>query len=289
MKPRIGYLGLGLMGGAMTRHLMTKGYEVTGFDPVADKREMAAKHGVTIVAHARDVVPRADFLLLNLPTTEAVLDAVFGPEGIAGSLTANQVLIDFSTIKVDVARDAAQRLMDATGCGWVDAPVSGGPPAAGSGTLTVMAGGRDHDLERIKPLMADVAARFTPMGPPGAGLVAKMINQLIVGCTHAVLAEAAVLAESAGIDAALIPECLAGGHADGSLLQRLYPRMVERNFAPQGYLRQLLKDLEMVNAFVASSHCSAPMTAEALSLYRLAARLGFSELDTSAVVKIYER
>ena len=152
-----------------------------------------------------------------------------------------------------------------------------------------MAGGRASDLERIKPLMADVAARFTPMGPPGAGLVAKMINQMIVGCTHAVLAEAAVLAENAGIDAALIPACLAGGHADGSLLQRLYPRMVGRNFEPQGYLRQLLKDLEMVNAFVGASHCSAPMTAEALTLYRLAAQLGYAELDTSAVVKIFER
>ncbi len=289
MKPRIGYLGLGLMGGAMTRHLVSKGYEVTGFDPVAEKRDAANKNGVRVVMHARDVVPEADFILLNLPTTEAVLDAVFGTEGIAASLSARQILIDFSTIKVDAARAAAERLLAEAGCGWIDAPVSGGPPAAGSGTLTVMAGGREGDLERVRTLMADIAARFTPMGPSGAGLVAKMINQLIVGCTHAVLAEAAVLADSAGIDAALIPECLAGGHADGSLLQRLYPRMVAGEFAPQGYLRQLLKDLEMVHAFAGSSQCSAPMTAEALSLYRLAARLGFSELDTSAVVKIYER
>jgi 3-hydroxyisobutyrate dehydrogenase-like beta-hydroxyacid dehydrogenase len=289
MKPRIGYLGLGLMGGAMTRHLVSKGYEVTGFDPVAEKRVAAHKNGVRVVMHARDVVPEADFILLNLPTTEAVLDAVFGTEGIAASLSARQILIDFSTIKVDAARAAAERLLAEAGCGWIDAPVSGGPPAAGSGTLTVMAGGREGDLERVRTLMADIAARFTPMGPSGAGLVAKMINQLIVGCTHAVLAEAAVLADSAGIDAALIPECLAGGHADGSLLQRLYPRMVAGEFAPQGYLRQLLKDLEMVHAFAGSSQCSAPMTAEALSLYRLAARLGFSELDTSAVVKIYER
>lgn len=289
MKPAIGYLGLGLMGGAMTRHLVAQGYSVTGFDPVAEKRASARSHGVRVVNHARDVVAGADLILLNLPTTEAVIDAVFGADGLAGVLQPPQLIIDFSTIKVDAARTAAERLLAETGCGWVDAPVSGGPPAAGTGSLTVMAGGRDSDLERIKPLMADVAARFTPMGPAGAGLVAKMINQMIVGCTHAVLAEAAVLAENAGIDAALIPACLAGGHADGSLLQRLYPRMVGRNFEPQGYLRQLLKDLEMVNAFVGASHCSAPMTAEALTLYRLAAQLGYAELDTSAVVKIFER
>lgn len=289
MKPAIGYLGLGLMGGAMTRHLVAQGYSVTGFDPVAEKRASAQSCGVRVVNHARDVAAGADLILLNLPTTEAVIDAVFGRDGLAGVLQPPQLIIDFSTIKVDAARAAAERLLAETGCGWVDAPVSGGPPAAGTGSLTVMAGGRESDLERIKPLMSDIAARFTPMGPAGAGLVAKMINQMIVGCTHAVLAEAAVLAESAGIDAALIPTCLAGGHADGSLLQRLYPRMVERNFEPQGYLRQLLKDLEMVNAFVGASHCSAPMTAEALTLYRLAAQLGYAELDTSAVVKIFER
>lgn len=289
MKPRLGYLGLGLMGGAMTRHLVSKGYSIIGYDPVADKCAAAKAHGVNIAVDPRDVAQNTDFILLNLPTTEAVVAALFGEQGLASRLTPPQLIVDFSTIKVDVARELAARLLVERNCGWVDAPVSGGPPAASTGTLTVMAGGRDEDIERVIPLMADIAGRFTPMGPAGSGLVAKMLNQMIVGCTHAVLAEAAILAESAGIDARLIPECLAGGHADGSLLQRLYPRMVERQFAPQGYLRQLLKDLEMVNAFVGSSGSSAPMTAEALSLYRMAARLGFSELDTSAVIKVFER
>ena len=127
------------------------------------------------------------------------------------------------------------------------------------------------------------------MGPAGAGLVAKMINQLIVGCTHAVMAEALLMAEAAGIDAARIPECLAGGHADGTLLQRLYPRMAARDFAPQGYARQLLKDLEMVNEFAGGLKAPAPMTGEALSLYRMLIHLGYAELDTSAVFKLYER
>ena len=118
------------------------------------------------------------------------------------------------------------------------------------------------------------------MGPAGSGLVAKMINQLIVGCTHAVMAEALLLAEAAGIDAARIPECLAGGHADGTLLQRLYPRMVTRDFAPQGYARQLLKDLEMVNEYAGGLKAPVPMTGEALSLYRMLIHLGHAELDT---------
>jgi 3-hydroxyisobutyrate dehydrogenase-like beta-hydroxyacid dehydrogenase len=116
-----------------------------------------------------------------------------------------------------------------------------------------------------------------------------MINQLIVGCGHAVMAEALLLAECAGIDAARIPECLAGGHADGTLLQRLYPRMVARDFRPQGYARQLLKDLEMVNEFAGALKAPVPMTGEALSLYRMLIHLGHAELDTSAVLKLYER
>jgi 3-hydroxyisobutyrate dehydrogenase-like beta-hydroxyacid dehydrogenase len=115
-----------------------------------------------------------------------------------------------------------------------------------------------------------------------------MINQLIVGCTHAVLAEAAVMAESAGIDAARLPECLAGGHADGTLLQKLYPRMVARDFAPQGYARQLLKDLELVSALSGQLKAPSPMAGQALSLYRMLIRQGHAELDTSAVFKLYE-
>ena len=116
-----------------------------------------------------------------------------------------------------------------------------------------------------------------------------MINQLIVGCTHAVMAEALLVAEAAGIDAARIPECLAGGHADGTLLQRLYPRMVQRDFAPQGYARQLLKDLEMVNEYAGGLKAPVPMTGEALSLYRMLIHQGYAELDTSAVFMLYER
>src|SRR4051812_46327846 len=123
----------------------------------------------------------------------------------------------------------------------------GGPPASAAGTLTVMAGGEEADLARLAPLMRDIAARCTRMGPLGAGLAAKMINQLIVGVGHAMLGEALGLCEKAGIDAARIPECLAGGYADSNVLKAYWPRMVERDFAPRGYVRQLLKDLEMVS------------------------------------------
>jgi 3-hydroxyisobutyrate dehydrogenase-like beta-hydroxyacid dehydrogenase len=286
---KLGYVGVGLMGLPMVRRLVPLGYAVRAYDIVGKQVDAAREAGATAAASPADAAKDVDLVLLNLPTTDAVEEAMFGAGGVADAVRPPQLVVDFSTVKVDKGRAFAARLREATGCGWIDAPVSGGPPASATGTLTGMMGGDAADVARVAPLMKDVASRCTHMGPVGAGLAAKMINQLIVGCTHAVMAEALLVAESAGIDAARIPECLAGGHADGTLLQRLYPRMAARDFAPQGYARQLLKDLEMVNEYAGGLKAPVPMTAEALSLYRLLIHLGHAELDTSAVFKIYER
>ena len=288
-KPRLGYVGVGLMGRPMTQRLLGLGYEVRAFDIVPAQIDAVCAAGAAAARSPADAATGVDLVVLNLPTTEAVEQAVFGEGGVASVVRPPQLVIDFSTIKVDKCGAFAAKLRERTGAGWIDAPVSGGPPAAGSGALTIMAGGDPGEIERARPFFADVAGRFTHMGPAGSGMVAKMLNQLIVGCGHAVMAEAVVLAEAAGIDAARLPECLAGGYADSSLLQRLYPRMVERDFAPQGYVRQLLKDLEMVNEFAGGLKAPVPMMGEALSLYRMLAHLGYSELDTAAVMKLYER
>jgi 3-hydroxyisobutyrate dehydrogenase len=288
-KMKLGYVGVGLMGLPMAKRLLSLGYAVRAYDIAPVQLAAAGAAGAAAASSAADAVQGADLVLINLPTPEAVEAAVFGENGAALALRPPQLLIDFSTIKVYQCKAFAQRLREKTGAGWIDAPVSGGPPASGSGTLTVMAGGEAGEIERARPLFADVAGRFTHMGPSGAGMAAKMLNQLIVGAGHAVMAEAVVLAEAAGIGAARLPECLAGGLADGALLQKLYPRMVQRDFAPQGYVRQLLKDLEMVNEFAGALKAPTPMMGEALSLYRMLAHLGHTELDTSAVLKLYER
>jgi 3-hydroxyisobutyrate dehydrogenase len=274
----LGYVGVGLMGGPMTKRLASVGWPVRGYDIVAERSS---------VGSVAEAAKGADVVALNLPTNEAVEEAVFGKKGLVQVLKAPQLVVDFSTIPVDACRAHAVRLREATGCRWVDAPVSGGPPAAAAGTLTVMAGGEAQDLERLAPLMRDIAQCCTHMGPVGAGLAAKMINQLIVGVGHAMLGEAVGLCERAGIDAARMPECLAGGYADSNVLKAYWPRMVERDFAPRGYVRQLLKDLEMVRAWAGGLDSRTPMLDSALAAYRELKKQGHSELDTSAVVKLY--
>jgi 3-hydroxyisobutyrate dehydrogenase len=275
MKFSIGYVGVGLMGGPMVKRLTSLGWKVQGYDIVPER---------SMVGSVAQAVQGADVVLLNLPTNEAVEDAV---SRLIPALRAPQLLVDFSTIPVDACRAHAARVFAATGCRWVDAPVSGGPPAVEAGTLTVMAGGEAEDLERLAPLMKDIAGRCTRMGPVGAGLAAKMINQLIVGVGQAMLGEAVALCEKAGIDAARIPECLGGGYADSNVMKAYWPRMVQRDFAPRGYVRQLLKDLEMVSAWAKGLDSRTPALESALAAYKELKKQGHSELDTAAVVKLY--
>ncbi len=275
----LGYVGVGLMGGPMSQRLAGLGWLVKTYDIIPERSRSKSP-----AEAARGV----DVVLLNLPTNDAVKDAVFGPSGVARAVTARQLVVDFSTIPVDECRSHAARLERETGCRWVDAPVSGGPPAAAAGSLTIMAGGDQADLERLQPLMQNIGARCTHMGAVGAGLAAKMINQLIVGVGQATLGEAVALCGKAGIDAARIPECLAGGYADSNVMKAYWPRIVQKDFAPRGYLRQLLKDLEMVNDWAGHLKAPAPMLMQALAVYRLAASQGYSELDSSAAARLYD-
>jgi 3-hydroxyisobutyrate dehydrogenase len=275
MKFSIGYVGAGLMGGPMVKRLTSLGWKVRAYDIVPAR---------SMLASAAEAAQGADVVLLNLPTNDAVEDVV---SKLIPALRAGQLVVDFSTIPVDACRAHAARVLKATGCRWVDAPVSGGPPAVEAGTLTVMAGGQEEDLQKLAPLMRDIAGRCTHMGRVGAGLAAKMINQLIVGVGTAMLGEAEALCEKAGIDAARIPECLGGGYADSNVLKAYWPRMVQRDFAPRGYVRQLLKDLEMVSAWATKLQSRTPVLESALEAYRELKKKGHSELDTAAVVKLY--
>jgi 3-hydroxyisobutyrate dehydrogenase len=275
MKFPIGYVGVGLMGGPMVKRLTSLNWAVRGYDIVPERSTLGS---------AAEAAQGADVVLLNLPTNDAVEDAV---AKLIPVLRKPQLVVDFSTIPVEACRAHAARLFEATGCRWVDAPVSGGPPAVEAGTLTVMAGGEAEDLARLAPLMKDIAGRCTHMGPVGSGLAAKMINQLVVGVGMAMLGEAIGLCEKAGIDAARIPECLGGGYADSNVMKGYWPRMVERDFAPRGYVRQLLKDLEMVDAWAKGLGGRTPALQAALDAYRELKKKGYSELDTAAIAKLY--
>jgi 3-hydroxyisobutyrate dehydrogenase len=246
--------------------------------------------GAVAAASPAAVTAASDVVIMCVLHTQAVESCVFGAGGIAETASAEKILIDHSTADPAATREMAARLRRQSGMGWVDAPVSGGPLASRDGTLTVMAGGTAEDVAAIAPVMADLAANFTHMGPSGAGQTTKMINQAIVGSTYVVMAEALVMAEAAGIDAARLPACLAGGHADGTLLRVLYPQMQARAFdPPRAYARQLLKDLKAVKEFSRGLQLELPMVELAEQRYADYVDAGNAMQDPASIVNMYRR
>src|SRR5262245_48540132 len=283
----IGFVGLGLMGEGFTRRLIEKAHAVAGFDIDPEKMRAAAGWGVQPASSAAGVAGPSDIVLISVINTAAVEDVILGARGIASADIAGKVIVDHSTTELDATRRIAAVLAE-KGAHFVDAPVSGGPGAAKAGTLAIMAGGSDAAITKITPLMRDLGL-MTHMGGTGTGQATKLVNQTLVLTNYCVLAEALRLAQAYGVDARKIPQALSVGHAGSNLLNALFPRMIEEDFTPLGFARQVLKDLEMLQGAARETHLAMPMASQALTLYRRLVAAGKSELDASAVVTLYPR
>lgn len=286
---RIGQVGLGYMGSALAKRLQDLGKTAIGHDIDAEKMAAAAEAGVTCLDSAAAVTREVDVIVVCVTSTDCVEQAVFGPGGVAEAGAAGKVLVDISTTVAEATRDMAARLQEQTGMDWIDAPVSGGPPAAGSGALTVMAGGDAAVFDSLSPLWDDLTAKATLMGPVGAGQVTKMINQVLCLTLYPILAEALKLGENAGVEVARIPEALGAGYAGSNLLQAMFPRMVGRQYTPPAaFARQLLKDLDMIYDLAKATKTPTPMTDQARTLYRLMIARGHGEEDPISLLKFYD-
>jgi 3-hydroxyisobutyrate dehydrogenase len=287
---RLGFIGIGLMGEAMTLRLLERGWPVSVWNLTEDRYARVVPAGAVRAETPAAVAAASEILLMCVLDAAAVRNCVFGEHGLASAPRSSKLVIDLSTVNPDVARDVATALAAANGMRWIDAPVSGGPSAAREGTLTVMAGGAPADIAEIAPVMADLAANFTHVGPVGAGQTAKILNQAIVGTGYVLMAEALALAEAAGIDAAKLPQCLAGGHADSNLLRKIYPQMAARDFdPPRAYARQLLKDMKNVTAFARAAGCELPVIEQAVDRYERYVREGNEMADAASIARLYDR
>ncbi|MFC3127374.1 NAD(P)-dependent oxidoreductase [Pseudoroseomonas globiformis] len=286
--PRLGFVGIGLMGEAMVRRLLQQGFAVTVWNREPERLDTVLPHGAVAAETPAALAAGCDILLACVLHTDAVQEVVFGPDGLAAGAAPGTLLIDHSTADPARTREMAARLRGERNGAWVDAPVSGGPEAALDGSLTIMAGGAEADVARALPVMQALGAQVTRMGEVGAGQVAKVLNQAIVGAGYVVMAEALALAEAAGLDAAALPACLAGGHADSNLLRRIYPRMQARAFEPPtGYARQLLKDLDAVEAFAGAHGLRLAMVEAAARQFRTHVAAGNALRDGVTISQLY--
>ncbi len=273
---KIALLGTGLMGAPMARRLCGAGFDVTVWNRTRAKAEALAADGVTVADTAAAAVREAHLAITMLEHGDAVQDLLFA-QGVADALPRGALLIDMSSIKPAQAREHAAALAT-RGVGHVDAPVSGGTLGAQAGTLTIMAGGDAADFARAQPVFAPMG-RSTHVGPHGAGQLAKLANQMIVGITIGAVAEALLLAERGGADPAKVREALKGGFADSRILEVHGQRMVERDFAKRAAVTVQLKDLRNALATGAETGFEAPITQLFEQLYASTAEHGWPDVD----------
>lgn len=286
--PRIAFAGIGLMGLPMTRRLLAAGFPLTVWNRTPDKCTPLLELGARRAETPAELCAEADILMLCLADTAVVREVVFGPGGVVEGARAGQVLVDFSSLEPAATREMAAELERRTGVHWIDAPVSGGTPGAEAGTLAIMAGGREEDVERVRPVLAHLGQRLTRMGEVGAGQVTKVCNQMIVACNALVIAEVVALAEKAGVDASLLAPALGGGFADSRPLQILAPQMAESCFEPvKWHVRTLLKDLDTATRLSREEGSATPMSGLAAQLMRLHGSQGNLERDPATLIELY--
>ena len=285
--PALAFAGIGLMGLPMARRLLAAGYPLTLWNRSPDKCAPLLELGAHRVENPAELCRDASVVMLCLANTEVVREVVFGPGGIVEGARPGQLLVDFSSLEPAATREMAAELEARTGMRWVDAPVSGGTPGAEAGTLAIMAGGREEDVERVRPVLAQLGQRLTRMGEVGAGQVTKVCNQMIVACNALVIAEVVALAECSGVDASLIAPALAGGFADSKPLQILAPQMAASQFEPiKWHVRTLLKDLDTAVKLSREQGSATPMSGLAAQLMRLHGSQGNLERDPATLVEL---
>ncbi len=276
----IAVLGIGRMGLPMARRLCQAGYAVHVWNRTRAKAEALASDGATMHGNAADAARQADITLSLLENGPAVAQVLFGA-GVFDALRPGSLFIDMASIQPAEAREHAKRL-DERGVAVLDAPVSGGTVGAEAGTLAIMVGGAASDFERAQPVFAALG-RATHVGPHGAGQLAKLANQMVVGITIGAVAEALLFAAKGGADMAKVRKAIMGGFADSRVLQLHGQRMVERDFAPRARMGVQLKDLD--NALATAEHIGfkAPVTALLGTLYREGIENGLEGLDHSGL------
>ena len=263
----IGFIGLGTMGLPMSLNLLKAGHNLEVWGRTPEKLEDAINAGGKLLDTPRTMAESCSIIFLCVFDTEAVNDVVFGKDGIAQGATDGLMIVDHSSIHPDKTREMANKLKSQTGACWVDCPVSGGRYGARDGTLVMMAGGEKKDIDRLRPIVASTSQRLTHMGPIGCGQATKLVNQAIIGAEIAVLAEMFGFANRYGVNVKEIPDALAGGWADSTVLQDHARRMIKAEYwdtAPGN----TVKDLNTVCEMGRTSGSPMPIAALTTELYR---------------------
>ncbi len=283
----IGFIGLGIMGRPMAEHLQAAGHRlfVSGASKAA--RDLGAA-GATACKSFKEIAEKSQVVILMVPDTPQVESVLFGKDGVAEGLSKGKTVVDMSSISPVATKEFAAKI-NALGCDYLDAPVSGGEVGAKAASLTIMVGGPQKAFDAVKPLFEKMGKNITLIGGNGDGQTTKVANQIIVALTIEAVGEALLFASKAGADPALVRQALMGGFASSRILEVHGERMIQRNFKPGFRIELHQKDLNLALESARSLAVALPNTAAAQQLFTACVANGGGAWDHSGLVRALEQ
>jgi 2-hydroxy-3-oxopropionate reductase len=286
-KLKLGFVGLGIMGAPMAGQLVKAGHEVFIHTRSKVPQELASSSAIQCSSPS-EVAEKADIIFTMVPDTPDVEKVLFGEKGVASGLSKGKVVVDMSSISPIATKEYAKKI-NALGCDYLDAPVSGGEVGAKNATLSIMVGGDEGVFNKVKPVLDLMGKNINLVGGNGDGQTAKVANQIIVALNIEAVAEALLFAAKAGADPAKVRQALMGGFASSKILEVHGERMVKRTFDPGFRIELHQKDLNLALNSARALGVSLPNTATAQELFNSCSAHGGKAWDHSAMVKALEK
>ena len=284
---KVGYIGLGLMGKSIARNILKAGFPLVVHNRSRGAVDELAAEGATPAFSPAEVARQVDVVFTNLPDSPDVEQVVLGKDGIIEGAHEGLILVDNSTIKPATARMIAEKLAE-KGVQSLDAPVSGGDIGARNGTLTIMVGGPEAALEKVRPVLEAMGKTITHIGEAGTGQIAKAANQIMVAAQMVAMGELLIFAQKAGADPRKVVEAIKGGAAQCWTLDVKPPRLFAGNRQPGFKARMQAKDLNIVMDSAREFGAPLPSAGIHTQLFNAMVEQGWGDLDNSAVVGMFE-
>jgi 3-hydroxyisobutyrate dehydrogenase len=287
-KLRVGFIGLGIMGKPMAKHILEAGYPLCVYNRTAQKAKELVDAGATLCATPKEVAAQSDIIITIVSDTPDVEAVLFGEDGAAKGAKAGAIVVDMSTISPQQTRVFAARLKE-KGIEMLDCPVSGGDTGAIAGTLTIMCGGDAAAFEKAKPVLETMGKKVTLMGANGAGQATKLCNQICLAGALLGVSESMLMATKEGLDCNKVIEVLSGGAANSYQLTVQGPKMVAHDYRP-GFLVDLFqKDLRLCAQAAQANHLTLPGMTTVASLYNAVQGMdGSDRMGSQALVLALE-
>jgi 2-hydroxy-3-oxopropionate reductase len=287
MQPKIGFIGLGIMGKPMAKNLLKAGFSLVVHNRSRAKVDELVREGATAASSPKEAAAQVDVIITMLPNSPDVELVALGEDGIKYGAKRGQLFVDMSTINPIVSQKIAKEVA-ALGVAMVDAPVSGGEQGAIGGTLSIMAGGEPQDFERALPIFNAMGKTITHMGPLGAGGFTKLANQIIVAINLTAIGEALVFGTKAGVNPEKMIRALSGGLAGSKCLDQKSEKILSGDFAPGFKIDLHAKDLSLIQDAARSVGVPIPTAALVEQFFSALRVQGRGGLDHSAVITLFE-